>query len=154
MSNFNNGGKTANTNGGKTAKNTNDKTLADFVANLTYATKRNGGKNGDGKTATMCANPKTPRLYLPPRYYASGYRSGLVGLDDKQNLFVVLTKQKHANAYTALHATQNFITVLGTTADYLRTTSYTYTITTEQNTPTSVILTLQPNGDTYKPNKR
>lgn len=139
--------------GDNTAKNTKPTiTLADFVASLTYATKRNGGKNGDGKTATMCANPKTPRLYLPPRYYADGYRSGLVGTD-KTATYVVLSKQKHANAYTALHATQNFITVLGKTADAMR-ASYTYTITDEKNVDGGLVLTLKPNGDTYKPKNR
>lgn len=143
-------------NGGNTANNTNDKNdaivLADFLATLSFSTKRNGGKNGNDKTATFCKNPKTPRLYLPPRFYANGYRSGLTGTDDAENVYIVLSKNKHANAYTALHATQNFITVLGSTADVLRKTSYTYTITDEKPTDGgSLSLTLKPNGDTYKP---
>lgn len=133
-------------------KNTNTINLNDLLASLTYGTKRRGGNDGNDKTATFCVNPKTPRLTLPSRFYANGFRSGLVGITDDGVITAVLSKNPHANAYTSLHATQNFITVLGSTADVLRKTSYTYTITDEKPTDGgSLSLTLKPNGDTYKP---
>lgn len=144
-----------NTNTNANAENT---ALADFLETLSFASKRNGGKNGSGNTATMCANPKTPRLTLPASYLERGYRSGLCGLDADGSVFVVLSKNAYNADFTALHPTQHFITVLGETAKTLRALSYTYTVseretenadgeTDGETDAETLILELSPNGD-------
>lgn len=125
------------------------KTLADFVATLHFATKRNGGKNGNGNTATLCRNPDTPRLTLPRVYRERGYLSGLTGVDDDGTIFVVLSKQRYTDAFTAFHPTQHFVTVLGSVAEQLRALSYTFTVS-ERDAETdgdTLVLELTPNGD-------
>lgn len=137
------------------AKNLSANTiLADYLKTLNYSTKRNGGKNGDGKTATFCVAENTPRLTLPKRFLADGYLSGLVGVGANNDLVVVLSKNKHTNDFTALHQKQHFITAVGSVADVLRKTSYTYTVVDENTLDENTLsFVLKPNNDTYKPRK-
>lgn len=135
-----------------TAAVTADAAVSDFLATLNFATKRNGGKNGDGKTATMCVNPATPRLTLPARLRTDGWTCGLVGRTADGGLQLVLAKKRFNNGFTAFHSTQHFITVLGETAETLRKLSYTFTLSDETVDETTGLLTatLTPNGDVYK----
>lgn len=115
--------------------------------NVSIHAKRRGGKNGDGKTATFCKNANTPRLTLPARFLADGYRSGTVGLSNGTPL-VVLSKNVYNNTFGALHPSQHFITVVGSDVRKTLLTSHTWTVKNEKTTDGLLTFELTPNEKT------
>lgn len=103
--------------------------LADFLTGLHFSSKKRGGRNGDGLTATFCRTAKTPRLYMPAGYGRDGgYLSGMVARDADGNFTAILSKKPYSGLFYSIHDDQRFFTVSAANADALRDAGYHFTV--------------------------
>lgn len=96
--------------GNTTTQNTTKNTNTFDAKKLFFSVKTRGSSSSTGDTATY--NATTRRLTIGAYYRDNGYRSGAVALDDKNRLVMFLDKNGYSSKTGAIHATQNFFTVV------------------------------------------
>lgn len=124
-------------------KNTSSVDYNTLLSNLSFATKQRGGKNGDGKTCTMCLTLATPRFTVPKRFVLEGFRSGSATIQNGQPV-IVLKKHEHNNTYAALHQKQHFVPIVDAAAAAALRKHHCWTIVDEVAGVDGVILFIKP----------